>query len=215
MTVAPGFLAARAIGRGRGTVALMREAVLSLRRLLAGEPAEFEGRTSRLLTTTKPPTPVYLLAAGPRMVELAGEVADGAMLMVGLHPAAIRAARQHLEAGARRAGRSLTGFPVIFIATIGLAICPPFERPMPPRIGDPAALIPVGGVPQPRRCHRSRRPHVHPGQQSFDFGPVDPAGIPHGCVRRAAGRSPRQALTVAGAARGGPADAGDQQHMYA
>ena len=121
LTVAPGFLAARAIGRGRGTVALMREAVLALRRLLAGEPAEFEGRTSRLLNTGKPPIPVYLLAAGPRMVELAGEVADGAMLMVGLHPDAIRAARQHLEAGARRAGRSLADFPVIFIVTIGLA----------------------------------------------------------------------------------------------
>ena len=121
LTVAPGFLAARAIGRGRGTVAFMREAVLALRRLLAGEPAELEGRTSRLLNTRTPPTPVYLLAAGPRMVELAGEVADGAMLMVGLHPNAIRAARQHLEAGARRAGRSLAGFPVIFIVTIALA----------------------------------------------------------------------------------------------
>ncbi len=66
------------------------------------------------------PTPVYLLAAGPRMIELAGEVADGAFLMVGLHPAAIRAARRHLEEGARRAGRSLAGFPVIFVITLGL-----------------------------------------------------------------------------------------------
>ena len=62
---------------------------------------------------------MYLLAAGPRMVELAGEVADGAVLMVGLHPEAIRAARRHLEEGARRSGRSLTGFPTIFIVTMG------------------------------------------------------------------------------------------------
>ena len=54
------------------------------------------------------------------MIELAGEVADGAFLMVGLHPAAIRAARSHLEDGARRAGRSLIGFPVIFVTTLGL-----------------------------------------------------------------------------------------------
>jgi 5,10-methylenetetrahydromethanopterin reductase len=121
LTVAPGFLAARAIGRPRGTVHLMREAVLALRRLLAGEPAEFQGHASRMLNPSNPPTPVYLLAAGPRMVELAGEVADGAMLMVGLHPEAIRAARRHLEAGARRAGRALTRFPVIFIVTLGLA----------------------------------------------------------------------------------------------
>src|SRR5262249_29106316 len=53
--------------------------------------------------------------------DLAGEVADGAVLMVGLHPQALRAAREHLEAGARRSGRSLAGFPTIFIVTMGLA----------------------------------------------------------------------------------------------
>ena len=52
------------------------------------------------------------------MIELAGEVADGAFLMVGLHLGAIRAARSHLEDGARRAGRSLIGFPVIFVTTL-------------------------------------------------------------------------------------------------
>jgi len=121
LTVAPGFLAARAIGRPQGTVALMREAVMALRRLLAGESVEFEGHLSRLLNTSDPPTPVYLLAAGPRMVELAGEVADGAVLMVGLHPEAIRVARQHLEQGARRTGRSLARFRIIFVVTMGLA----------------------------------------------------------------------------------------------
>jgi 5,10-methylenetetrahydromethanopterin reductase len=44
------------------------------------------------------------------MIELAGEVADGAFLMVGFHPLAARAARRHLEEGAQRAGRSLTAF---------------------------------------------------------------------------------------------------------
>jgi 5,10-methylenetetrahydromethanopterin reductase len=64
---------------------------------------------------------VFLLASGPRMIELAGEVADGAMLFVGLHRDAVAAARRHLEIGARRAGRSLESFPVIFIVTLGLA----------------------------------------------------------------------------------------------
>jgi 5,10-methylenetetrahydromethanopterin reductase len=121
LTVAPGFLAVRAIGQPRGSVALMREAVVTIRRLLAGEPVEFAGRSSGLLNTSKPPTPVYLLAAGPRMVELAGEVADGAVLMVGLHRDSIRAARQHLEIGARRSGRSLADFCTVFIVTMGLA----------------------------------------------------------------------------------------------
>jgi 5,10-methylenetetrahydromethanopterin reductase len=121
LTLAPGFLAARAIGRPRASVPAMREAVRAVRRLLRGEPVEFEGGPSRLERACDRPPPVYLLAAGPRMVELAGEVADGALLMVGLHRDAIRAARHHLEAGARRAGRTLHGFPTIFIVTMALA----------------------------------------------------------------------------------------------
>lgn len=120
LTVAPGFLAVRAIGQSRGTVALMRDAVLAVRRLLAGEAVDFGGHATRLLTTSDPPPPVYLLAAGPRMVELAGEVADGAFLMVGLHPDAVAAARRHLQAGARRMGRSLDGFHTVFVVTIAL-----------------------------------------------------------------------------------------------
>jgi 5,10-methylenetetrahydromethanopterin reductase len=98
----------------------MRDAILDLRRLLAGEDVEFGRTSTRLRNRGATPTPVYLLAAGPRMIELAGEVADGAFLMVGLHPAAVRAARRHLEVGAGRAGRSLSDFPVVFVTTLGL-----------------------------------------------------------------------------------------------
>ena len=120
LTIAPGFLSARSVGRSRASVATMREAVLGLRRLLAGESVAFGEPPSRLRNVNAAPPPVYLLAAGPRMVELAGEVADGAYLMVGLHRDAVAAARRLLEAGARRAGRSLDGFRTVFIATIGL-----------------------------------------------------------------------------------------------
>ena len=89
-----------------------------LRRLLAGDAFEF-GSPDAPPEPSATPTP-STLAAGPRMTELAGEIADGAFLMVGLDPAAIRAARGHLEEGARRAGRSLEGFPVVFVVTLGL-----------------------------------------------------------------------------------------------
>ncbi|TMJ25973.1 MAG: LLM class flavin-dependent oxidoreductase, partial [Alphaproteobacteria bacterium] len=80
----------------------------------------FGPTSTRLRNRSATPTPVYLLAAGPRMIELAGEMADGVFLMVGLHSAAVRAALRHLEEGARRAGRSLAGFPVVFVVTLGL-----------------------------------------------------------------------------------------------
>jgi 5,10-methylenetetrahydromethanopterin reductase len=122
LTVAPGFLSVRSIDRPRAGLATMRRAILALRRLLAGEAASFESADERLRLRNVSPraTPVYLLAAGSRMVELAGEVADGALLMVGLHPAAIEAARRHLEAGAQRANRSLEDFKTIFVVPIAL-----------------------------------------------------------------------------------------------
>ncbi|TMJ92460.1 MAG: LLM class flavin-dependent oxidoreductase [Alphaproteobacteria bacterium] len=120
LTVAPGFISTRSIGKARAPVAVMREAIRDIRRLLAGESVEFGPAPTRLRNRTATPTPVYLLAAGPRMIELAGEAADGAFLMVGLHSAAIRAALRHLEQGAARANRSLRDFPVVFVITLGL-----------------------------------------------------------------------------------------------
>jgi 5,10-methylenetetrahydromethanopterin reductase len=120
LTVAPGFISTRSIGRPRAGLSFMREAVSDLRRLLAGGEVGFGPTSTRLRNRSATPTPVYLLAAGPRMIELAGEVADGAFLMVGLDAAAVRAARRHLAEGAKRAGRSLAGFPVVFVVTLGL-----------------------------------------------------------------------------------------------
>ncbi len=115
VTIGPGYLAVGNIGRPRATVETMRQAILTMRRLLRGERVEFNSVETRLRNLSSRPTPVFMTAAGPRMVELAGEVADGALLLVGLHPKAVEAARRRLEIGAARAGRSLDGFQTIFI----------------------------------------------------------------------------------------------------
>ncbi len=115
LTVGPGYLAVGNIGRPRATVDAMRQAILTIRGLLRGERLQFNGVESRLRNVSDRPTPVFMTAAGPRMVELAGEVADGAMLLVGLHPKAVEAARRRLEIGASRSGRSLDDFHAIYI----------------------------------------------------------------------------------------------------
>ena len=115
LTVGPGYLAVGNIGRPRASLKTMREAILNIRRLLRGERVIFNGTETRLRNVSEPPTPVFMTAAGPRMVELAGEVADGALMLVGLHPLAVAAARRRLEIGAQRAGRDLEDFPIIFI----------------------------------------------------------------------------------------------------
>jgi 5,10-methylenetetrahydromethanopterin reductase len=53
---------------------------------------------ARMRNLSSPRASVYVLAAGPRMVELAGEVADGALVMAGVHPKSLAAARERLAA---------------------------------------------------------------------------------------------------------------------
>jgi probable F420-dependent oxidoreductase len=90
----------------------MREAVQIIRMAAAGERVNFEGKFYRLknfrlaIPAPAPPPRIYLAALGPRMCELAGEVADG-VLLNWIPPAAVPASIGHVETGAKRAGRSL------------------------------------------------------------------------------------------------------------
>jgi 5,10-methylenetetrahydromethanopterin reductase len=115
LTIGPGYLAVLNIGQPKATLKAMRAAIQDIRALLRGETVTFNGAQTRLRNVSKTPTPVYMTASGPKMMELAGEVADGAMMLVGLHPLSIAAARRRLEAGAARAGRDLKGFRTIHI----------------------------------------------------------------------------------------------------
>ncbi len=102
------------IGRGHSSIDLaglpvatvrqMREAVLSLRALLAGEWDALPGVHSRMSWSSYR-TPIYIAASGPRTLRLAGEIADGVLLNVGVAPEALQRAQDASEAGARSAGR--------------------------------------------------------------------------------------------------------------
>src|SRR3990172_6082671 len=58
-----------------------------------------------------PGPPIYVVATGLGAAELAGRVADGVVLNVGVHPAVLGAARERLAAGARAAGREAEASP--------------------------------------------------------------------------------------------------------
>jgi len=88
----------------------MRETVSLLRTLFAGEKSRFEGRTLRshgfrLNTPLRGPIPIFLAAMGPRMLELVGEIADGVILNHFTPADRIPYALEHLDRGAKRAGR--------------------------------------------------------------------------------------------------------------
>jgi 5,10-methylenetetrahydromethanopterin reductase len=121
LTLAPGFLSVEKAGSQQARREELRTIVTAIRTLLAGEEAQLNGTPARLSNAPDRPPDVLLLASGPRLIELAGEVADGAIMLVGLHPDSVAAAREHLRIGARRAGRDPAGLHEVLIvpAAIG------------------------------------------------------------------------------------------------
>lgn len=115
LTLAPGFLSVEKAGQPQGRRQQLGETVTALRHLLAGRPATVSGQEIRMNNATTPTPEIYILAAGPKMLELAGEVADGVLMLVGLHPDSIEAARSHVNAGVARAGRARGAVREIFI----------------------------------------------------------------------------------------------------
>ena len=99
-----------ALGVGRmSALALMRDYLSVVRPLVHGERVDYEGDTTtlkgmRLGMRPAPETPVYLGALGPKMLEMSGELADGASLNW-CTPEQIAWSRDRIAEGAAKAGR--------------------------------------------------------------------------------------------------------------
>jgi 5,10-methylenetetrahydromethanopterin reductase len=102
------------IGFPPATVKQMHDAVLTLKQLLAGEKVFGDKSDLCLSYASRRSTPIYIAASGPRTIELAGEIADGALVNVGCHPAMLKKAREHLAIGAQRGGREADSLDVIW-----------------------------------------------------------------------------------------------------
>ncbi|MCY4551783.1 MAG: LLM class flavin-dependent oxidoreductase [Defluviicoccus sp.] len=88
----------------------MREFIACLRQLWSGEPGAYRGEMFRLdgmrMAFLPPePIPLYLAAMGPRMLRLAGALADGVVLSAGLTVDYCARSLAMVEAGAREAER--------------------------------------------------------------------------------------------------------------
>src|SRR6184192_4625918 len=77
------------------------KAVAQMRALFAGNEAELESGKIHLLHPPKRRVPIYIAASGPKMLELAGRIADGIILLVGIDDNYIRFARERIDAGAK------------------------------------------------------------------------------------------------------------------
>lgn len=120
ISVAPGFLSVEKAGQPRATRERLRSVVPALRGLLSDGAARLDETELELTHRPAGGAQVLLLASGPRLLELAGEVADGVMMLVGLHPDAVAAARKHVARGAKRAGRDPSELTEILIVPIAV-----------------------------------------------------------------------------------------------
>lgn len=99
-------------------LAAMREYITIVKRILAGELTTHEGDIFRVrnfqlsFPPPQPAVPVYMAAIGPKMIELAGEIADGVIGAFWSVPYVEKIVMPRLRAGAARAGRSLDGFQI-------------------------------------------------------------------------------------------------------
>lgn len=119
--IGTGYTSASTIGRKPATLAEMRACITAVKTLLAGETLDFAGTPGRLVYAARRPLPVLMAASGMKAIELAGEVADGVLLLVGFNRGIVERALLHLERGARRSGRRLDDLEVIWAVRTGTA----------------------------------------------------------------------------------------------
>jgi 5,10-methylenetetrahydromethanopterin reductase len=99
-----GWSAVLAAGGRPAKLAEIKEGVAQLRKLFAGENVDVGGRQVALATARRQ-VPIYLAAAQPGMLRLAGETADGVILMGAAEPEFCRWQLAFIREGLERAGR--------------------------------------------------------------------------------------------------------------
>jgi len=103
--IGTGYTSASTIGRKAATLAEMRACIGTVKALLAGQSVDFDGTPGRLVYASGRSIPVIMAASGPKALEVAGEVADGVMALVGFNRGIVQTALDHIERGAKRSGR--------------------------------------------------------------------------------------------------------------
>ena len=119
--IGTGYTSASTIGRKPATLAEMRACIATVKALVAGQTVDFHGTSGRLTYASGRRIPVLMAASGPKAIELAGEIADGVLLLVGFNRGIVQRALEYLERGAKRAGRRLDDLEIVWAVRTGTA----------------------------------------------------------------------------------------------
>lgn len=99
------------LGEKPAKLARTESAIEAIRQIWTGEHITFQGHGFSLddahMREPGPTTmPIYMSASGPKTLQLAGRIADGVVLLAGLHPDGLQWAIDHIDRGVSEAGRS-------------------------------------------------------------------------------------------------------------
>ena len=100
------------MGRKPTPLAEFEEGVKTIRDLVQGKAISVPTGKVAIQFNLRP-VPVYLSVEGPRGLRLAGRVADGVILGIGVDLRVLKWARERIAEGAREAGRSLSDIELI------------------------------------------------------------------------------------------------------
>jgi 5,10-methylenetetrahydromethanopterin reductase len=132
--IGSGNSSAKTIGRPPATLAEMEGTITAIRALFRGEDVPFGATASHLEFGDRVGPPIIMAATGPRMLRLAGKVADGVLIAVGSNSAAIAEAIRQVRDGAAAAGRDPAEVRIMVSARIILgtdtAAAQRFARPL-------------------------------------------------------------------------------------
>ena len=104
--IGAGDSAAHTAGARPARVQDVEDYLLTVRALLHGEEVEYRGAKLRMFSEPRR-IPIYVAAAGPKMLRMAGRVADGVIIGSGILPEVIADTLGHIRDGAESVGRNV------------------------------------------------------------------------------------------------------------
>lgn len=120
LAMGAGDSAVYSIGKTPASVDELRDAAVTVKRLLEGETVTY-GEVPFALELEIGDVPVHVAAEGPRTLRMAGEVGDGVVFGGGTNPAVVEPALDHIRRGAERADRSFEDIHVSVLAPTCIA----------------------------------------------------------------------------------------------
>jgi len=108
------------IPRPHPPLTAIKEAIEVIRPLLRGRKVDFDGKSLKFrgarLDFESRAVPIYIAARGPKLFQLAGEIADGVIIGSLASEEGLNYAFDNIQSGAERAGRDISELDIVFWA---------------------------------------------------------------------------------------------------